>query len=201
MLLLDVFPVSPMNRMIVTVLCLQIVACMPAQFSGYTPSGTGALEGGYCRAGAKDIRRIKMPSGVELTIWGGDKGRDGTVELQITLFVPADTTVQLLSPNFLAESMDWRMPRTLTVEQITGPGSPYSPTSVLQGATRTERSGPQHARFALWFQKGVLAATSLPVAKSFRLKFPELLINASRYQVEDVVFTSYKTLGAYTCLQ
>jgi hypothetical protein len=191
--------------LILTVLLLQ--SCVPAKFSGYMPTGPGELEAGYCVAGINDRLLVIANDGVIITLRAGESLKDGTINLDITLWVPAGVIVQFGAPDFVISSQEWLQPKNLTLYEITSLRTKYlPPTAALQGGQITKRlmadgSSQYYSAFIPKFKQGTLGATDLPKVNMFELQFPELRINTKKYLMRPVKFTAYTKWGAYTCAQ
>lgn len=201
----DIYCSRPTVLLLLTVLLL--ASCVPSVFSGYMPTGPGDLEAGYCVSGINDLLRISADDGVIITLRASELPKDNTINLDITLWVPAGVIVQFVTSDFVLTSQEWLQPRNLTLYEITTSGPKYYlPFSELHGASITERRLPDgtsryYSAFNLKFKKGPIGETSLPKAHIFELQFPELRINTKRYLMRPVKFTAYTKWGAYTCAQ
>ena len=167
-----------------------------ARFSGYIPSGPGMVERRYCAAGVQDGFRRQIDSGVEVLLRAGENERLQTIRLDADLMVPEGATVQLLSPDFIFQSDEWKSPHVLSVCEITTPGPKhYKPTEVLNGAIGSL------GRYSFWFIKDQSGETGLPQVRSFTLQLPPLLVNGKKFQLTSIKFDAYMKWGVYMCAQ
>lgn len=181
-----------------------MAGCIPAQFSGYTPTGPGTVERRYCAGpGIKDALRIEAESGVRIDLRAGQNRRDNTITLSIRFTVPEAVVVQLRSSELQLRSPNWPQPRVLRIDRVLGSGPKpgpnyYAPTDRLPGGSTSP------GIFGLWFlkgDKGNAFQTGLPIVSAFTLVLPPLTIDGETYQFAPIDFEAYEKVSIYTCVQ
>ncbi len=182
-------------------LILLLQGCVPAQFSGYMPLGSGRLEGDHCTT-IKDILSFAVDGKVELRVWI-PKDR-APADLRVLIFVPMDSTVRLLSTDVVLESSEWLQPRRLHVEALAqaGQSSDLPPTAELAGKRHVNYTAwgsidsiTEGSRFWMKFGKEPPHIAPTSRARSFSVRFPELSINDEKHQVTPLLFEAYTRVG------
>jgi len=174
--------------------------CVPWKLSGYRPTGSGALESGYCVAGIKDRMRFSAPRGVNILLHAAQDTQNQTILLEVSLVVPDGVTARFLSSDLVLRSPEWTQSRALAIHRITGGvARVHEPSAMLSGSANASTG-----TFTLWFMRGevgTLWQTGLPMARGFTVSLPPLSIDGHQFDMEEVAFESYREWGMFTCAQ
>ena len=177
-----------------------LAGCVPWQFSGYRPNGSGALESGYCVAGIRDRMRFNALRGVDILVYAAKDNQNQTILLEVSLVVPDGVTARFLSSDLVLRSPEWPQSRALSIYRITGGmARVHEPSAVLPGSANASTG-----TFTLWFMRGevgTLWQTGLPLVRSFTVSLPPMTIDGRQFDLEEVAFRSYREWGMFTCAQ